>query len=152
MFRISIPVGVPGSLRRLLACLVAAEFLLAPSPAAAYRPFDGTDADVAELGSFELELGPAHLYYQTGQSSLRGNYLIAPATVLNFGIFENTELVLDFDDFVAIGPLDGRQPAALLNTDVLVKHVFREGILQGKTGLSIAVEAGPLAPGDQRYS
>jgi hypothetical protein len=126
--------------------LVIAGVLLGSSRAEAYRPFDGTDADVAELGSFELELGPAHWYYQSGQESLRGHYLIAPATVLNFGIFKDTELVVDFEDFVALGPLNGRPNAALLNTDVLVKHVFREGILQGKTGLSIAVEAGPLTP------
>jgi hypothetical protein len=123
------------------ALLLAAGAALVSRQAAAYRPFDGTDADVAELGSFELELGPTHWYNQAGQ-----NYAIAPATVLNFGIFENTELVIDFEDFVALGPLDGRAAVALRNTDVLVKHIFREGILQGKTGLSIAVEAGPLTP------
>ncbi len=123
------------------ALLLAAGAALVSRQAAAYRPFDGTDADVAELGEFELELGPTHWYNQAGQ-----NYAIAPATVLNFGIFENTELVIDFEDFVALGPLDGRAAVALRNTDVLVKHIFREGILQGKTGLSIAVEAGPLTP------
>ncbi len=111
------------------------------SSAWAYRPFDGTDADVAELGSFEIELGPAHWYRQAGES-----YVIAPATVLNFGILENTEIVVDFEDFVALGALNGRPRAALLNTDILLKHVFREGILQGKTGVSIAIEAGPLTP------
>ncbi len=127
--------------RRAVAVLLATGLALVASRAAAYRPFDGTDADVAEHGAFELEMGPAHWYNQAGQ-----NYVIAPATVLNLGIFENTELVVDFEDFVALGPLDGRSRVALLNTDVLVKHVFREGILQGKTGLSIAVEAGPLTP------
>jgi hypothetical protein len=133
-------------MRRAVAFLLAAGMALASPRAEAYRPFDGTDADVAELGSFELEMGPAHWYYQSGTGYLRGNYLIAPATVLNFGILKDTELVIDLEDFVALGPLNGRPPAALLNTDVLVKHVFREGILQGKTGLSIAVEAGPLTP------
>jgi hypothetical protein len=111
------------------------------SRAEAYRPFDGTDADVAELGVFELELGPAHWYRLAGQ-----DYVIAPATVLNFGIFDGTELVFDFEDFVALGALNGRPAVALTNTDVLLKHVFREGVLQGKTGLSIAAEAGPLLP------
>ena len=124
-----------------VAALGAAFVSFLSSPARAYRPFDGTDADVAELGEFELELGPTHWYNQAGQ-----NYLIAPATVLNFGIFENTELVIDFEDFVAVGPLDGRPSVALRNTDVLVKHIFREGILQGKTGISFAIEAGPLTP------
>ena len=66
--------------------------------------------------------------------------------MLNFGLLPDTELVIDFQDFVAIGPLEGRPNAALKDTDILVKHVFREGILQGKSGLSIAIEAGPLLP------
>ncbi len=129
------------TVRRTVALLFAGGIALVSTRAEAYRPFDGTDADVAELGHFELELGPAHFYQQAGQ-----NYIIAPATVLNLGIFEDTELVVDFQNFVASGPLDGRPAVALDDTDVLVKHVFRDGILQGKTGLSIAVEAGPLLP------
>ena len=119
----------------------ASAIVLFASRAEAYRPFDGTDADVAELGSFELELGPVHWYDRAGQ-----NYLIAPATVLNLGIFERTELVVDFQHFVALGALDGRPRQALRGTDILVKHVLREGILQGKSGLSVALEAGPLTP------
>ncbi len=126
---------------RVATALLAVAGLLHSKRADAYRPFDGTDADVAELGRFELEMGPVHWYDHAGQ-----NYLIAPATVLNLGIFENTELVVDFQDFVALGALHGRPRLALLDTDVLVKHVFREGILQGKSGLSVAVEAGPLTP------
>jgi hypothetical protein len=124
-----------------IASLLAVAGFFQSARAEAYRPFDGTDADVAELGTFELEMGPVHWYDRAGQ-----NYLIAPATVLNLGIFENTELVVDFQDFVALGALNGRPRLALLDTDVLVKHVFREGILQGKSGLSVAVEAGPLTP------
>jgi opacity protein-like surface antigen len=133
-----------------VACALAAS---APSVASAYRPFDGTDADVADRGAFELELGPAQWYYRHGQGPLRGNYLIAPATVLNLGVFENTEIVVDFQDFVALGPSApalagqaGRPAVALLDTDILVKHVFREGSLQGKSGVAFAVEAGPLLP------
>jgi hypothetical protein len=133
-------------MRRALAWVLVGGTVLVPSRASAYRPFDGTDADVADRGSFELELGPAHWYYQSGQGPLRGHYLIAPATVLNFGIFDDTELVVDFDDFVALGPLGGRPAASLLGTDVMLKHVFREGSLQGKSGLSFALEAGPLTP------
>jgi hypothetical protein len=110
--------------------------------AEAYRPFDGTDGDVAELGSFELDMGPAHFYAQGGR-----NYLIAPDAVLNFGIFRDTELVIDMQNFVGLGEIPPGDPRVqLLYTDVLVKHVFREGVLQGKTGLSIAAEGGPLVP------
>jgi hypothetical protein len=133
-------------MRGLVGFSLAALCFLSPAVASAYRPFDGTDADVAERGAFELELGPAQWYYQAGKGPLRGNYLVAPATVLNFGVFEDTEIVVDFQDFVALGPLGGRPAVAVIETDILVKHVFREGALQGKSGVSFAVEAGPLLP------
>jgi len=125
--------------------LAVAVALVSPS-AEAYRPFDGTDGDTADVGEFELELGPSH-YYRFGSQS----YLIAPATVLNFGIFRDTELVIDFQDFVALdGPssrtVTNGKPLALLDTDVFLKHTIRRGILQGETGLSIAAEGGPLTP------
>ncbi len=122
--------------------LVALGAMFLARRADAYRPFDGTDADVAELGEFELEMGPAHFYAQRER-----NYLIAPATVLNFGVFDKTELVIDLKDYVALGAVPTGDPRVqLLDTDVFLKHVFREGILQGQTGLSIAAEGGPLTP------
>jgi hypothetical protein len=53
--------------------LASASLLLVERDARAYRPCDGTDADVAEYGHFELELGPTH-YYREGDR----NFLIAP--------------------------------------------------------------------------
>jgi hypothetical protein len=132
-------------MRKGAAVLLMAGVTLAPARAQAYRPFDGTDADVAETGRFELELGP-QWYYEGGDGPLRGHHLVAPSTVFNLGVVRGTELVLDFDDYVALGPLDGRPPVALLNTDFKVKHVFREGSVQGGSGPSVAVEAGPLLP------
>ncbi len=130
--------------RRTGALVAAAAAALVPARAAAYRPFDGTNADVAELGSFELELGPAHWYYQSGPG--QGHYLIAPSTVWNLGVLAGTELVFSFEDFVALGPLDGRPAFAVRGPSLVVKHVLREGSLQGKSGLSLAIEVGPLAP------
>jgi hypothetical protein len=116
--------------------------LLVARDALAYRPFDGTDADVAEYGAFELELGPTQ-YDREGDRE----FLVAPATVLNLGVAKDTELVVDFDDLVARGALGPGEPRVRAeDIDVLVKHVFREGTLQGKTGPSVAVEAGPLLP------
>jgi len=120
-------------------CLV---LFLSVTRAHAYRPFDGTDADTAELGSFELELGPVHYYRQGPQ-----NFFITPALVLNLGIFENTELVIDANPYVALGALSpGVSRASFLGDDILMKHTFREGVLQGKTGVSIAAEGGLLTP------
>ena len=110
-------------------------------PAFAYRPFDGTDGDVAEEGRFELELGPAHYV-----SRPDGRYLLAPATVLNLGFEEDTELVLDFKDFVSIDRARGQPRMRLLDTDIMVKRILRRGSLQGESGVSMAIEAGPLLP------
>jgi hypothetical protein len=126
---------------RKVAALVVTAALVHATPASAYRPFDGTDADVADRGEFELELGPSHFY-----RIARRNYLIAPATVLNLGVLPDTELVADFQDFVALNPEAGAPRVQLLDTDVFLKRVFRRGTLQGESGVSIAVEAGPLLP------
>lgn len=124
------------------ATVLLATALLAPRRAEAYRPFDGTDADTAELGEFELELGPVQYYRQASQS-----YLITPALVLNFGVFEDTEIVIDADPMVALGALGPGVPrAALRGDDVFLKHTFRKGTLQGGTGVSIAAEGGVLTP------
>ncbi len=109
--------------------------------AAAYRPFDGTDAGVAETGQFELELGPAH-YYRSGSST----YLIAPAGVLNLGFAPRFEVVADFRDVIAEQHSGDSSRASLQGTDVLVKWVAREGVLQGRRGLSLAFEGGVLTP------
>src|SRR6188768_1284789 len=55
-------------------------WLVEQRAAHAYRPFDGTDGDVADTGEFELELGPLH-YAQEGDEK----FFLTP-TVLNLGI------------------------------------------------------------------
>jgi hypothetical protein len=121
---------------------IAAGVALTPSTAGAYRPFDGTDADVTGLGVFELELGPV------GFDSVAGrNLLTAPSLVLNLGIFEQTELVADVDEWVAVGRLPPGTPRTVLfGADVLLKHVFVKGTLQDEPGPSVAVETGVLLP------
>jgi hypothetical protein len=127
---------------RAVAIAAGASCFAFASTTHAYRPFDGTDADVAQHGDFELELGPTHYYRQADR-----NFLIAPVTVLNLGIFERTELVVDFDNFVALGRLSPGEPRlSATDTDVLLKYVLRGGVLQGNTGPSIAAEMGPLLP------
>jgi hypothetical protein len=111
------------------------------SPAAqAYRPFDGTDAAVAEKGIFELELGAVRIH----QGSERE--FAAPAFTANYGIAENTELVFDGRLNRLLGDTD--QPRMSFGDAALsVKHVFREGSLQEKAGPSVAAECGVLLPG-----
>ena len=77
--------------------------------AQAYRPFDGTDAAIAEPGQVEVELGPAQ-YLQIGSERT----LVAPTVVFNYGLSERWELVLQgeavhslMEDFAQVEP--GRQ-------------------------------------------
>lgn len=112
----------------------------------AYRPFDGTDADVAELGEFELELGPAHYLREGGR-----NFVTSPM-VLNLGIMPRTELVVDMVGSHPMNPYPPTPTAAgeakysLVDTDVFFKVLLRKGALQEEGGVSMAVEAGPLLP------
>ena len=129
-------------MRRVLLASAATVVVTWAPAAMAYRPYDGTDADVADLGTFELELGPVHWYSQNDS-----HYLLAPATVLNLGFLPRWELVIDFQNYVGIDQPPGEARVRLLDTDVLLKTILIEGSLQGKgSGPSVAFEAGPLVP------
>ena len=122
---------------RSLVVLAAGALVLTARDARAYRPFDGTDADVAELGELELELGPVGYLRSAHESSL-----VAPNAVLNFGILPRWELVVQgVGDF----PFSGGD-ATFGDGGIFLKHVLREGSLQGKSGLSLATELGVLLP------
>jgi hypothetical protein len=127
--------------RAAAACALALLVTSTASNAFAYRPFEGTDAAVAELGEFELELGPVQ-YQRAGTEK----FVMAPATVLNFGIANRWELVIDWRNFVKVSGASSTPPVHFEDTDVFLKTVLREGALQDKTGLSIATEFGPLLP------
>jgi hypothetical protein len=114
--------------------------LLAAAPAHAYRPFDQTDAAVAEPREFELELGPAGYRHDAAG----GAY--TPGFILNYGIVSRVELVFDAHYALLWGGTDAAARRRELDTAMLAKGVAREGCLQGKTGVSIAVEAGAILP------
>jgi hypothetical protein len=125
--------------RSATAGTLGALLLLWPLTASAYRPFDGTDADVAEPHELELELGPAG-YYRQG--SVRD---FVSGGVINFGFAPTFELVLQGFAYL---PNDPSRPALnkFTDTGAFVKHVWREGCLQEKGGPSFATEIGPLLP------
>jgi hypothetical protein len=126
------------SSRAIPIALVAS--LLAAAPAQAYRPFDETDAEVAETREFELELGP--IGYTHDASG--GSY--TPGFILNYGIVPRVELVFDSHNALLWGGADAGARRRALTTAMLAKGVAREGCLQGQTGPSVAVEAGALLP------
>ena len=110
----------------------------APDTALAYRPFDGTDAAVADVGEVEVELQPAGVARSSGQKML-----IAPAVVYNYGFIKDWELVLESQ---LETPLSPSGTSALAQSGVFLKHVLRRGTLQGQTGPSVATEFGVLLP------
>src|SRR5215475_3800631 len=112
----------------------------------AYRPFNGTDAAVADVGEMEVELQPAGRL-QEGSSTT----LVAPWTVLNFGFAERWEAVLEWRGET---PLSPGGPTTFTEGGAFLKHVLREGSLQDKQGPSIAIEFGTLLPdsiGENRF-
>jgi hypothetical protein len=115
-------------------CLVAAA-----TPAFAYRPFDGTDAAVADPGQMEVEFQPAGSLHDES-----GTTLVAPGTRLNFGVTEGWEAVLEGLRQMPLSPDSG--PSSLAAAGAFLKGVIRPGVLQDKTGPSVATEFGVLLP------
>src|SRR4051794_16886790 len=120
----------------ILACLLAW-----PGTSFAYRPFDSTDAAVADLGELEIELGPVE-FRRSGTERT----VIAPAYVLNYGFAKNWEVVLEGQGEHPLAPADDTR-SRLVDNGVFLKGVLREGALQDKPGPSIATEFGILLPG-----
>jgi hypothetical protein len=118
--------------------LIALSLLAWADPARAYRPFDGTDAAVAKKGEMEIELQPVgRLHDESGTS------LVAPATVINYGLSDDWEAVFEGNGQTSLSPVG---PTSLTAAGAFLKHVIVPGSLQDKTGPSIATEFGVLAP------
>jgi hypothetical protein len=114
-------------------CLAASS-----GPAWAYRPFDGTDAAVAAPGELEIELQPAGRLHEGGNTTL-----VAPATVINYGLSEGWEAVFEGQGQTFLSPSG---PTSLTSAGAFLKHVIQPGSLQDKTGSSVATEFGVLLP------
>ena len=106
----------------------------------AYRPFDGTDAAVAETGEIEIELGPVE-YLRVGAERA----LLAPDLRINYGFIPDWEASLEGK--LTHGLTAGVPGTSLIESQALLKGVLREGSLQEKPGPSIATEFGVLLPG-----
>ena len=106
------------------------------SAAWAYRPFVSTDAAVADVKEMEIELGYFNWARERGK-----NTFVVPKVVLNYGLVQSLELVGEFS--VEVPP---RGSVQLGDPALSLKAVLNEGVLQDKSGVSFAVEAGPLLP------
>jgi hypothetical protein len=130
------------SLRRsaLLGIVTALTSWVWSGTARAYRPFDETDADVAETHDIELELGPiGYLHQPTG-----GTFV--PGFILNYGVVPRVELVFDAHAAFLWGGPDVAARRRQLDSELSAKVVVREGVLQDRPGPSVAVEMGALLP------
>jgi hypothetical protein len=111
--------------------------LIWSAPVCAYRPFDSTDAAVADKDAFEVELSP--LSYRHDDD---GTAWISPSARLNYGFAENWEAVLE-GQAEHFPHMRSRVAEAQLD----VKGVLQEGSLQEKSGWSLGTEASVLLPG-----
>ena len=126
--------------RGLVLSIVATGIMFWSGEGHAYRPFDGTDAAVADTGKIEIELGPVE-YLKQGPDRT----LLAPSTVVNYGVAPDWEVVVQGDVTHRLST-DARG-SGLANNAALLKTVLREGGLQEQRGPSIATEFGVLLPG-----
>jgi hypothetical protein len=114
--------------------------MVVASAAYAHRPYDGTDAAVADPGAIELELGVANLH--EGDSRI----VAVPDVVVTYGLSQGNEVGVEAhvnrvrDGLTA--PYRTRVEDAAINW----KHVLRKGSLQEAEGPSIAAECSLLLP------
>ena len=114
--------------------------MLGSTTSFAYRPFDGTDAAVADPKEVEIEFEPTGVLRQNAQTSL-----IAPFVVFNYGFEKNWEFVFQGQGQLPLTASD--ESAGINGVGAFLKHVLREGSLQSANGPSVAIEFGPLLPG-----
>src|SRR5438445_635392 len=108
--------------------------LLIPASALAYRPFVSTDAAVADPREVEIEFGYFNL-----ERTRRENRITTPSVVLNYGFAKNWEAVGEFR-------VETSPELEITDPGLSLKSVLKEGVLQGKEGVSFAIEAGLLLP------
>src|SRR6202035_5202403 len=70
--------------------------------------------------------------------------LVAPAIRYNYGFAERWEVVFEGQ---LETPLSPTGPSSLTANGAFLKYIVQPGVLQEKSGPSIAVEFGPLLPG-----
>jgi hypothetical protein len=106
----------------------------------AYRPFDGTDAAVAETGELEIEFGALEYRREAAERAL-----FAPNLRINYGFTPGWEAVLEGE--VAHGLTAEMRGTSVVGNGAFLKGVLREGSLQEKPGPSVATEFGVLLSG-----
>jgi hypothetical protein len=123
------------NVKSLFVATLCALASILPRPASAFRPFDGTDARVAEPHLFELEMSPVS-YARMGSS----RSLIAPEMSLNYGTGSGFEFSLEGKSVMLMHPDPEGVSPQVQEAAFEFKKVLRRGVLQNKHGPSIAME------------
>jgi hypothetical protein len=120
-----------------LICMLVLSFFL-PRLSWAYRPFESTEAEIEEKRQTELEWG--FFRYENEGTTDR---VISPDFQLDYGIADQWELT--GQGRLQIYDEEGRN-LEILEPEIFVKRLIREGSMQDKTGPSLAAEFGPQLP------
>jgi hypothetical protein len=134
--RASPPIERAGALFALVVAVAA------PRAALAYRPFLSTDAGVADEGEIEVELG--YVGFRRDRSR---DAIVTPALVVNVGVAHGVEVVGQFKLVTDLGPGRGRDATRFDDSELSVKWVLHEGVLQDAgPSPSLALELSALLP------
>ena len=91
----------------------------------------------------EIECGPFGYVVDAD-----GRFLVVPSLILNFGIADGWEVVLEGRNFLLVQPMGAERRDTLRDTALSLKGVLRQGSLQeNHTGPSVGLEVGVLLPG-----
>jgi len=125
--------------------MAAVLLLMSSLPARAYRPFEGTDAGVADEERLEVEFGPLG-YSRFGEERL----LIAPQLEFTYGAGSGYEFGVGARRLTQMSPDPDEVKPTIDDIEINAARLLKAGTLQGKRGLSILVEGALLIPGNTR--
>ena len=131
--------GILKSLGRAVAMMILG--LAWWHPAWAYRPFDFTDADVAEARTLEIAVAPAE-YLEHGE--VRSMHL--PNLSLTFGLGGGYEFGVEGINSVFLKTDDTQPQSSFFEWAAAIKRLLRRGNLQDVAGPSIATEGEVVVP------
>ena len=121
--------------------LVAALLPAGAAPAFALRPFDGTDAAVAESQSVEVEFSPLGYPREADE-----RWVVFPEVTANYGAGSGWEINLSATRLMAMTDEIPTPSPQYDDFELAVKRVIRKGVMQEKKGASLAIEASLLLP------
>jgi len=111
------------------------------TPAFALRPFDGTDAAVAEPQSIEVEFQPLGYLREADE-----RWLVFPQATVNYGAGSGWEFNLAMSRLMAMTDAQPAPAPRYEDFELGVKRVLRRGLMQDKKGPSLATEVDVLLP------